>query len=205
MATFEESFRFAEEEALRFLVTEHGFSVAEHKVVEGASQHDVYGSVVYQSSVPSSARKRKVSLSIYPLRLDLDLFVSNETAGDYSVEELHKLQRLGAFPRREHGLYEVIHKPHELLAEFKRLAAALRASGDRFFSNDESLWPELQAQRESAAQAEEDKRTLALSEQSFRARDWSRVVVLLRPLSARLSKAARARLAYAQKKAAGGG
>jgi hypothetical protein len=203
MATFEESFCFAEEEALGFLVTEHGFSAVRREVVEGAGQHGVYGLVVYQRPVSPSTHRSEVSLSIAPLRLELDLCVKIEASASYSVEELYTLQRLGAVPPREHGLYEAMHNPNELLVEFERLAAILRAAGGRFFSNDQSLWPELQAQREAALQAEEDQRTLAQSEQSFRAKDWSRVVALLGPLSARLSKAASARLSYAQRKTAG--
>jgi hypothetical protein len=205
--TFEESFAAAEQAAFRFLVDDHGFHLAERQVARGNSQVGVIGRVRYRSTgspespgLPESVA-RAVELTIAPLRLELNLHVSKAASGPYAIEELHALDGEGPFPRREHGLYDAMHNPEELVAEFQRLAGVLRACGARFFEDDAYLWEDLEMQRERRADDEEIRRTLALSQELFRAREWARIVELLSPIEYRLGKRASARLAYAKRKA----
>jgi hypothetical protein len=185
-------------------VDEYGLRAVAREVTEGQTQFGVYAFVTYaavsQSSC-SSPEGWKVTLSLAPLRLELDLLVSNRSGSEYSIEELHALQGQGPFPPRQHGLYEAMHSPEELLAEFSRLASVLRAAGGRFFAGDPTLWSDLAAQRDRRTQDDEDKRAVAQSELAFQAKDWCRVVQLLEPMASRLGKAPSARLAYARKHA----
>ena len=203
MSTFEDVFCDAEEQAFRFLATEYGFLADMRQVDRVSSIHGVYGRAVYQNGAISPGYGRKVELYIAPLRLELALEVSGHGYGPYSIEELHALDGKGLFPGREHGLYDAMHSPEELLAEFTRLAKVLRAAGSRFFADSSSVWDALQAQRKRRAQDEEIKRTLALAKELFRERDWLGVVALLAPIEGRLGKRASARLAYASRKASG--
>lgn len=200
-ATFEESFGAAEQTAFRFLVSEHGFHVAEREVARAGSEFGVFGRVVYQSSASAEGLSRAVELTIAPLRLELDLEVSRTTSPPCPVEELHALDGRGAFPRRQHGLYDAMHDPEQLLAEFMRLAGVLRACGARFFDDDPGLWEDLEIRRARRAEDEEIRRLLSWSKELFRARDWARVVDLLAPLEHRLGRTASARLAFAKRKA----
>jgi hypothetical protein len=119
------------------------------------------------------------------------------------VAELHQLEGSASLPAREHNLYESVRDTDAQRAEFERLAMALRAAGQRFFTGDVTLWSDLEAQRRRAAQDEEDRRLLFASEGAFKAKDWAQVVQLLEPASDRLNPAAAARLAYARKKLQG--
>jgi hypothetical protein len=205
--TFEESFAAAEQAAFRFLVDDHGFRLAERQVARGDSQLGVIGRVRYRSAeapgAPGSPEgvARAVELTIAPLRLELELHVSKAASGPYAIEELHALEGQGLFPRREHGLYDAMHDPEQLAAEFERLAGVLRACGTRFFDDDAYLWEDLDVQRQRRAEDEEIRRTLALSQELFRAREWARIVELLSPIEYRLGTRASARLAYAKRKA----
>ena len=105
-----------------------------------------------------------------------------------------------AFPRRQHGLYDAMHEPEQLQAEFMRLAGVLRACGERFFEDDPYLWDDLEAKRARRADDDEVRRTLALSQERFRAREWHQVIDLLAPIQHRLGSTATARLAYARAK-----
>jgi hypothetical protein len=206
MPTFEESFCQAEEEALHWLVAEHSFRAIARQVREDQSSHGTYAFVKYAAgpqSLPRLPDDWQITLSLAPMRLELDLTLSASPGGDYTVEELHALDGTGQFPPRQHGLYEAMHKPQELSFEFQRLAGALRAAGARFFAGDSKLWLELAAQRSRRAQDAEDKLALASSELAFQAKDWQRVVHLLEPRTSRLSKASSARLAYAKKQVKG--
>jgi hypothetical protein len=201
--TFEESFAAAEQAAFRFLVDDHGFQLAERQVARGDSQLGVIGRVRYRSTEPPDSPEspaRAVELTIAPLRLELDLHVSKAGSGPYAIEELHALEGQGLFPRREHGLYDAMHDPDQLAAEFDRLAGVLRACGTRFFDDDAYLWEDLEVQRQRRAEDEEIRRTLALSQELFRAREWARIVELLSPIEYRLGTRASARLAYAKRK-----
>lgn len=202
--TFEESFAAAEQAAFRFLVDDHGFHLAERQVARADSQLGVIGRVRYRSPGPPGSPEggaRAVELTIVPLRLELDLQVSKAACGPYAIEELHALEGQGVFPRRMHGLYDAMHDPEQLAAEFDRLAGVLRACGTRFFDDDEYLWEDLDVQRQRRAEDEEIRRTLALSQELFRAREWARIVELLSPIEYRLGTRASARLAYAKRKA----
>ena len=200
MTTFDESFRSAEQEAFRFLGSAHGFCVVEREVARAGSLQGVVGHVVYQSPGSPQGLARAVRLTIVPLRLQLDLQVSRTTSAAYAIEELHALDGHGLFPAREHGLYDAMHNPGELLAEFTRLAGVLRACGTRFFNDEPDLWDDLDAQRGRRNEDEAIRRTLALSKELFRARDWLGVVELLGPIEFRLGSNASARLAYAKRK-----
>ena len=204
MPTFEESFCAAEQQAFSFLVDEHGFRAVERQVARRSAQDGVSGHVVYRSLGSAQELERAVSLSIAPLRLELDLHISRGKSGVYAIEELHALDGQGVFPRRQHGLYDAMHDPEQLLAEFTRLAGVLRASGARFFNDEPDLWEGLEDQRARRAEDEAIKQTLALSQEVFRARDWPRVIDLLSPIEFRLGRAASARLTYAKRKVRGG-
>jgi hypothetical protein len=199
--SFEESFTSAEQSALRFLVDDQGFHLAEREVARHDAEGGVVARVRYRSPASADGAERTVELTIAPLRLELDLHVSKADCGPYAVEELHALDGRGVFPRREHGLYDAMYNPEELAAEFHRLAGVLRACGARFFDDDAYLWEDLEAQRLRRAADEEIRRTLTLSQELFRAREWARVVELLSPIESRLGTRASTRLAYAKRKA----
>ncbi len=205
MTAFDDAFCAAEQEALRFLVEEHGFRVAERQVMRESSQLGVSGRVVYESAPSPRGLVRAAALSIAPLRLELDLHISRAASARYSVEELHELDGKGSFPRRVHGLYDAMLEPEQLLAEFSRLAGVLRSSGARFLDDENGLWEELEEQRLRKAGDEEIRQTLALSKESSRDGDWSRVIDLLSPIEHRLGTTASARLAHARRKRGNGG
>jgi len=199
--TFEESFCACEEEALRFLVAEHGFRRVAREVDKGSGPAGVHAQAVYQASETDAESGREVVLSIAPLLLALNLQIASTASGAYTVEELHALDGKGPFPQRMHGLYDAMHEPGQLLAEFVRLADALQTCGRRFFNDEPSLWDDLLAQREQHAVVEHIKDILALAKEAFHARDWLGVVALLAPIEARLGSRASARLAYARRRA----
>jgi len=203
--TFAESFAAAEQVALGFLVGEHGFHVEEREVGRAGSDRGVFGRVVYRSTASAKGLSRGVALTIAPLRLELDLELSRTGASPCRIEELHALESRDAFPRRQHGLYDAMHEPEQLRAEFMRLAGALRACGARFFDDDPYLWEDLETKRARRADDDEVRRTLALSQERFRAREWHQVIDLLAPIQHRLGSTATARLAYAKRKVRQGG
>ena len=198
--TFAESFAAAEQAAFGFLVSEHGFRAGEREVGRDGSERGVFGRVVYRSPASAKGHSREVTLKIAPLRLELVLELSRTGSPPCRIEELHDLESRRAFPRREHGLYDAMHEPEQLQAEFMRLAGVLRACGERFFDDDPYLWEDLGAKRMRRAQDDEVRRTLALSKERFRAREWKQVIELLAPLEYRLGSTATARLAYAKRK-----
>ena len=199
--TFEESFCACEEEALRFLVAEHGFRRVAREVDKGAGPGGIHAQAVYQASETDPESGREVVLSIAPLLLALHLQIASTASGAYSLEELHALDGKGPFPQRMHGLYDAMHEPEQLLAEFVRLANVLQACGRRFLNDEPSLWEDLQAERQRHAESEHIKDILARATEAFHARDWLGVVALLAPLEARLGSRASARLAYARRRA----
>ena len=201
MFTFEQSFREAEEIAMRFLRVDFGFAVKHRRITDDGTTW-TGGDVCYEStgSTPNPPRGWSVTLSFCPRRLELDLEISNESGATYSVAELHQLERGACLPAREHDLHESELDTEVQRAEFERLATALRASGERFFSGDVTLWSDLEVQRRRAAQDEEDTRRLFASEGAFKAKDWAQVVQLLEPASDRLKPAGAARLAYARRR-----
>ena len=199
--TFEQSFCACEEEALRFLVVEHGFRRAARKVDAGTLAGGVHAQVTYRASEIDPESAREVLLSIAPMQLALDLRIACTAAGAYPIEELHALDGKAPFPQRMHGLYDAMVDQELLRAEFVRLAEVLRACGRRFFNDEPSLWDDLRAERERGAEAEHVKDTLARAKQAFYARDWLLVIALLAPIEARLGRRASARLAHAHRKA----
>ena len=202
--TFAESFAAAEQAALGFLVEEHGFRRDEREVGRAGIDRGVFGRVVSRAPASAKGHSREVTLTIAPLRLELDLKLSRSTSLPCRVEELHALEGRGSFPRRQHGLYDAMHEPEQLQAEFMRLAGVLRACGERFFDDDPYLWEDLGAKRMRRAQDNAVRRTLAQSRERFRARDWAQVIDLLAPIEHRLGRNATARLAYAKQKAGQG-
>jgi len=198
--TFAASFGAAEEAAFGFLVSEHGFQADAREVGRAGSEHGVFGRVVYRSPTSADGRSREVTLTIAPLRLELDLVLSCTASPPCRIEELHALEGRGGFPPRQHGLYDAMLEPAQLQAEFMRLAGVLHACGERFFDDDPWLWQDLAVRRARLAEDDEVRRTLALSKERFRAREWEQVIDLLAPLEHRLGRTATARLAYAKRK-----
>jgi hypothetical protein len=195
MSTFEQSFREAEEIAMRFLHVDFGFAAADRRITDdgtnwtgGIARYESTG-----STTSGTPRGWSVTLSFFPFRLELDLEVSNESGASFSVAELHQLEHGAGLPAREHNLFESVRDTDAQRAEFERLA----------FRGDGTLWSDLDAQRRRAAQDEEDTRRLFASERAFKAKDWTQVVQLLEPASDRLNPAGAARLAYARKKLQG--
>ncbi len=187
---------------MRSLQVDYGFAVEDRRIADDGTNW-TGGSARYVSTGRAAngpPRGWSVTLSFYPFRLELDLDISNESGVSYSVAELHKLERGAGLPAREHNLYESVRDTDAQRAEFERLAMALRASGERFFGGDVTLWSALDAQRRSAVQNAEDTRRLLASESAFKAKDWMQVVQLLEPASDRLHPAGVSRLAYAKKK-----
>jgi hypothetical protein len=199
--TFEESFCACEEEAFGFLVGEHGFVRAAREVRTGIPLGGVHAQVAYRASETDPESEREVTLRIAPLRLELELEIACRAFGPCAIEELHALEGRAPFPQRMHGLYDAMHDPGQLLAEFVRLAGVLQSCGRRFFNDEPALWDDLLAERERRGDAERTKATLAQAKEAFYARDWLAVVALLAPLEARLGRRASARLAYARRKA----
>jgi hypothetical protein len=199
--TFEESFCACEEEAFGFLVVEHGFARVAREVRTESAEAGVLARVSYRASERDPESAREVALSVAPLRLALGLEIWCRASEHYAIEELHALEGRSPFPQRVHGLYDAMHDPQQLLAEFARLAGVLRACGRRFFNDEPALWDDLFAARERRADGERTKAALAQAKDAFYARDWLTVVALLAPLEARLGRRASARLAYARRKA----
>jgi hypothetical protein len=199
--TFDESFCACEEEALRFLVDEHGF-VRAHRAIERRGDADgVHAVAVYRASAIDAESGREVALSIAPLRLELHLEIGCRLVGTFAIEELHAIESREAFPQRMHGLYDAMLEPELLLAEFTRLAGVLRGCGRRFFNDEPQLWDDLIAARGRDIDADQMRDALAQAKKAFYARDWLGVVALLAPLERRLGRRASARLAYARRKA----
>jgi len=198
--SFAEAFAAAEQAALGFLVEEHGFRRDEREVGRTGVDRSVFGRVVYRSPASAKGHSREVTLKIAPLRLELQLELSRTGSRPCRIEELHELESRRAFPRREHGLYDAMHDPEQLQAEFMRLAGALRACAERFFEDDPYLWEDLEARRARRAEDEEIRHTLERSKERSRAREWRQVIDLLAPIEHRLGRTATARLAYARRK-----
>jgi len=199
--TFDESFCVCEEEAFRFLVDEHGFARTRRAIERGGDGDGVHAAVVYRASAIDAESRREVALSIAPLRLELHLEIGCARVGTFAIEELHALEVRDQFPQRVHGLYDAMLEPELLLAEFTRLADALRGCGRRFFNDEPQLWDDLIAARGREMDADRMRDVLALAKQAFYSRDWLGVVALLAPLERRLGRRASARLAYARRKA----
>jgi hypothetical protein len=199
--SFEESFCACEEDALGFLVTEHGFRQVVREVDRGVDSGGVRARVVYRASEIDPESGREVALDIAPLRLELGLRIASAAAGAFSIEELHALDGSEPFPQRVHGLYDAMLEPEQLLAEFARLGGVLRACGRRFFNDEPSLWDDLRQRREQHAESQRIRDVLARAKDAFHARDWLEVVALLAPIEARLGHRASARLEYARRKA----
>lgn len=190
---------------MRFLQVDYDFAVKERRITDDGTNW-TGGLVRYESRGSTAGGPPcgwSVTLSFCPFRLELDLRISNASGASHSVAELHQLEGRAGLPACPHDLPESLRDAKVQRAEFERLAMALRASGQRFFRGDVTLWSDLAAQRERAAQDKEDRRRLFASEAAFKAKDWTQVVTLLEPASDRLSQAGVARLAYARKKLQG--
>jgi hypothetical protein len=198
---FEESFCACEEEALGFLVADHGFRRLAREIDRAVDASGLHARVVYRASEVDPESGRAVILDVAPLRLELGLEIASVAAGAFSIEELHALEGREPFPQRMHGLYDAMLEPDLLLAEFARLAGVLHNCGSRFFNDEASLWDDLLQQREQRAESERIRDVLAQAKDAFYARDWLQVVTLLAPIESRLGSRASARLAHARRKA----
>jgi len=197
MPSFEEVFREAEAVAFRCLTSGRGFRQSSLSVSDGHTQMSVFGQVCYSDA----KGHRQVTVSLAPLRLELDLTISLVGGGtSYTLGELNRLENGPPIPPPTHDLYQAMHDSAQLAREFGRLAEALESCGHRFFADDHALWQDLAEQRQLLLRASESARAIQASEAAFQAKDWSQVVELLRPLSSQLSKVAAARLAYAMKR-----
>jgi hypothetical protein len=198
---FEESFCACEEEALGFLVSEHGFRRLAREIDRAVDAGGVHARVVYRASEVDPESGREVILDVAPLRLELGLEIASAAAGRFSIVELHALEGREPFPQRMHGLYDAMLEPDLLLAEFARLGGVLHTCGRRFFNDDASLWEDLLLQRQQRAESERIRAILAQAKDAFYARDWLQVVALLAPIESRLGRRASARLEHARRKA----
>jgi hypothetical protein len=200
MAVFTDIFVEAAREALEFLKADHSFREVDRQVVEENGTQWVFGTITYVES-SSQSPSRFVTLSVAPLRLELDLNVGigEDRTEFYTIHELHQLEGRGEFPGRQHDLYDAMHDREKLLAEFKRLTTVLRSCGSRFFAGDVSLWDDLREQRSGEAQARDDRKASLDAEAAFKAHQWNRIVKLLENREFRLSKLDASRLRYARK------
>lgn len=201
---FADVFNEAEKNAMSFLSSEYSFCVVDRRVYDERGTQYVLGVVTYAE--PASSNKpsnlvRFVTLSVAPLRLelDLDIGIGEDRKARHSIYELHSLEKGGEFPRRQHNLYEAMHDVGQLQAEFEILAQVLRSCGSRFFAQDMLLWEDLRRQRLSAAQNQEDASSSLEAEKAFRAKRWEEVIKLLGGREPRLGKVAAAKLSYARK------
>ncbi|MBX7244121.1 MAG: hypothetical protein K1X53_01405 [Candidatus Sumerlaeaceae bacterium] len=196
---FEEAFYAAEEEALGFLVRDHGFRALERM----ASEEDGFAYTTYVQNLPpepANTYPRYVTLTMEPLRPALDLSIANEPGDTYTVAELYRLVRDLPMVPFEHNLSDEMHDPAQMAAEFTRLADVLRQCGARFFGGDHTLWADLHALRVALAHEQQDQRALAAADTAFHAHDWHQVAELLRPMEGRLHHAEAAKLAHAEKR-----
>lgn len=199
---FTDIFYEAERNAMAFLESEYSFREVERKVVDETGTQYVLGTATYaKASHESHELELFATLSVAPLRLelDLDIGIGEDRKKKYSIYELHRLERCGEFPRRQHNLYEAMHDAKQLQAEFEILTQVLRSCGSRFFTGDKTLWDELSRQRLSVAEAQNDIYASKDAEKAFTAKKWDKVISLLEPRESRLSKVDSAKLDYARK------
>lgn len=201
MSTFRETFERVEHD-IRPLLEKYGFTLKEISITDENGNQWVGGSAHYVESgnwYSLSRKKRFIRLSTAPLRLELDLDVG---IGDsfYTIYELHELAGGGVFPERTHDLYKAMHDEGQLRAEFQRLVQVLKDCGERFFSNDPSLWTDLSNQRTRRTQERENKQISKDAEVAFKKQDWKTVVTLLGKKNHSLNKLDVGRLSYARKK-----
>jgi hypothetical protein len=201
MSAFEKVFCEAEERALGFLKTQYPFRVI-NRFISATPASMAFGGVVTYAETLSlfrpKSKRRFVTLSIAPLRLELDLDIGRGQ-DRYSIYELHHLEGSGPFPDRTHDLYQAMHDASQLSNEFERLAMVLQDCGKRFFANDPGLWTDLKNQRASLAQKQEREQMNSDAEKAFKEKNWQKVVHILEEHQADLSELARARLNYARK------
>ncbi len=131
------------------------------------------------------------------MELDLDIGIGDSFFGIY---ELHELEGTKGFPERAHDLYKAMHDKSMLSSEFERLIQVLTDCGSRFFSNDTSLWADLNEQRARHVQERENDQIFKSAEVAFKKQDWETVVNLLEDKHQFLSKLDLGRLSYAKKK-----
>lgn len=202
--TFMNAFNEAERNSMGFLKSEYAFHVVNRKVIDEAGTQYVFGTVTYAEASsldgPSSL-ERFVTLSIAPLRLelDLDIGIGEDRKNAYSIYELHSLEQNEEFPKRQHNLYEAMYDAKQLQAVFEVLAQALRSCGGRFFAGDMSLWEDLSRQRFLDAQSQEDAHASREAKKAFSEKQWKKVIKLLEPGESRLDEADVAKLNYARK------
>ena len=200
MKTFEEIF---DEVAanLKDAFAPYGFALERHFANEGASIQSVFGGLLFFEKrrwIHFFKARRYVSLSVAPLRLEIDLLFGCGIK-EYTLYELYELERVGEFPRREHDLYEARHDGNQLQLEFERLIRVFLANGSRFINNDRSLWRDLLNQSSKKAVSLENERLSKKGAIAFKAQNWREVVRLFKRRKG-LSELDQKRLNYAQKK-----
>jgi hypothetical protein len=203
MSAFKDVFCEAESKAMDFLVSKYAFRVANKEVIDKTGTMNVVGIITYVETLPankSSNDERFVTLSVAPLRLELDLdFGIGNRKNFFTIYELHRLAGDGSFPQRQHDLYEAMHDTAQLLAEFKRLTDVFQNCGHRFFAGDKSLWDDLKQQRLSETQTRTDILASRNAEKAFKAKLWEKAASFLEPRENRLNEIDAARLKYARK------
>lgn len=204
MSAFNNIFCEAEQKAMEFLVSKHGFRPMDRKVFDDNGSQYVGGIVTYVETLPPNEtqnQERFVTLSVAPLRLelDLDIGIGKDKRQFYTIYELHQLEQGGEFPHRQHNLYEAINNTNQLLAEFEILTKVLQNFGSRFFAGDKSLWDDLRKQRLSQAQTRNDFNASRDAEKAFKMKQWKKVIGFLENQEPRLTKVDIARLQYARK------
>ena len=201
MTSFKETFKLAEQ-YIRPMLEEYGFKLDKVTITDDNGSIWVHGGARYIEKTNlwyPFRKKRFMRISTTPLRLELDLDIG---IGDsfYTIYELHELEGTQAFPGRTHDLYKAMYDKSQLKSEFERLIQVLKDCGSRFFSNDTSLWTDLEAQRDRHSSERENNQIFKEAEMAFKKQDWATVIKLLESKEEYLSKLNVTRLNYSRKK-----
>jgi len=202
MTSFKETFKLAEQH-IRPMLEEYGFKLDHVVITDDNGSIWVHGGARYIENTSlwyPFRKKRFVRISTTPLRLELDLDIG---IGDnfFTIYELHELEGNQAFPKRTHDLYKAMYDENQLKTEFERLIQVLKDCGKRFFSNDTSLWSDLESQRNKHSIEKVNNQIFKEAEIAFKKQEWTTVINLLETKKEYLSELNLTRLNYARKKA----
>ncbi len=201
VSTFREIFELTERE-FRPLLEEYGFLLDEVSITDENRGQCLSGVARYVEKgnwYRPFQKKRFISLSTAPLRLELNLDIGKGDSS-YSIYELNELEGNNKFPERSHDLYKAMYDQSQLKSEFERLIQVLVDHGSRFFQNEPSFWTDLHNQRMRHSEEKENREVIKIADVAFKKQDWETVVNLLEDKHHFLSKLNLGRLNYAKKK-----